>query len=175
MRYGSAAFLITGFSSFFILVAAPAVVGAQHQVELTVGPGNAARVSFEGLTDGEVEGLALVADGVVVRGFLVQDAPGSGTMRLSLCWVGVSREPYGGAAGVRLECGRLRLWAHGLLLERGGGPPLRIGGPLEPFLSRLARNGRRLVALRGFDRSGTFCVLSVDLQPDNALVGGDGA
>jgi len=117
-------------------------------------------MQLDGLPQSAIDGLKLVAGGAEVGGFVA----GADVLSVTTVRVAVPKD-----ASLTTETGRLKAWAYGLLLERfDGAGPLRLGGPLEPFMIRLARatQGRLLVGLTGFVQDGTFCVTAVELQPE---------
>ena len=118
-------------------------------------------IGLVGLSAESVKGLNLVQGGVLISGFGLNDCE-----TISVTSVRVPHQPVD-ENELSQERGRLKVWAYGLLLERfDGQDPIRLGGALEPFLSRLANERGRTLCLRGFWQSGTFCVVEASLQDE---------
>ena len=118
-------------------------------------------IELVGLSKEAVKGLHLVKGGVLISGFCQDDSDA-----ISVTMVRVPKAPVS-EDELTAERGRLKPWAYGLLLERfDGQDPIRLGGALEPFLSRLAKDRGRTLCLQGFWQSGTFCVVAASLQDE---------
>ena len=151
-------FVALGLIVFFM---ANNVVKAD-EIEISWPLKNGETVELIGLTAEAIEGLSLVQGGVKIRGF----ASGDSDAIMSVTTLRAANSPVD-ENELSVERGRLKVWAYGLLLERfDGQEPIRIGGPLEPFLHRFASERGRTLCLKGFYHSGTFCVVTASLQDE---------
>ena len=148
------------FAVVLFVMSMNAAMAEEKQISWPVKDGNRP-IDLVGLSAESVKGLNLVKGGVLISGFGLADYD-----EISVTSVRVPNTPVSDNE-LSAERGRLKMWAYGLLLERfDGQDPIRLGGALEPFLSRLAKERGRTLCLRGFWQSGTFCVVEASFQDE---------
>lgn len=148
------------FAVVLLVMSMNAAMAEEKQISWPVKDGTRP-IGLVGLSAESVKGLNLVKGGVLISGFGADDCE-----TISVTAIRVPHFPVDDNE-MSQERGRLKVWAYGLLLERfDGQDPIRLGGALEPFLSRLAKERGRTLCLRGFWQSGTYCVVEASLQDE---------